>query len=108
MCFVKEINTIRSVPIRPADSFTARSVPKKPKRKIKSWSHLVTAFDCELRTMRAKYGLTLREVARYSGVAVATVQRMECGHHCDLATAMKLARFFERPVEKIWQPRSVR
>lgn len=57
---------------------------------------------CCLRSLRQKHGLSLREVAKHSGVSHATLARMEAGHECCLSHAIKVADFFETAVEKIW------
>jgi DNA-binding XRE family transcriptional regulator len=57
---------------------------------------------CCLRSLRQKYGLPLREVAKHSGVSHPTLARMEAGKECCLSHAIRVADFFETTVEKIW------
>jgi DNA-binding XRE family transcriptional regulator len=81
---------------------TVSQIKRKPKVR-RAWSDKPVVFNTSaLVEMRAACGLTLREVAGYSGVALATIDRMERGHKCELQNAMMLARFYEKPIEQLW------
>jgi len=77
-----------------------KTVSQLPKRK--PYEHKGATLYCCLRSLREKYSITLREVAKHSGVSHATVSRMESGMECQLSQALKLANFFETTVDKIW------
>ena len=55
-----------------------------------------------LAALRMDSGLTVRDMATYSGVSPATISRVEAGKPPDIRTALKLARFFETSVEDLF------
>lgn len=55
-----------------------------------------------LRALRAALGLTQRDVSVGSGVNNATVADAEAGFEMTLTNALKLAKFFGKPVEELW------
>lgn len=82
-----------------------KTVSELPKPKDRGqWVDKSAVFACSLRNLRERHQLTLRDVAKYSGVSVATIARIEWGAECNLSQALKLAHFFETTVEKIWGP----
>jgi predicted transcriptional regulator len=55
------------------------------------------------RRLRERHGVSLREVAEASGVSHATIARVEVGWVPSVENALKLAAFYELPVEKMWR-----
>ena len=55
-----------------------------------------------LQALREEANLTLREVAKHSGVSAPTVLRTEVGKSPDVRTALLLARFYETSVEDLF------
>lgn len=47
-------------------------------------------------------GLSLREIAKYSEVSIATLSRVSLGKPPEINTAFKLAKFFETSVEDLF------
>lgn len=84
---------------------TVSQLPKRQERKHGKWIGRDKVFDCQLRELREKHGLTLRDVAKHSGVSVATIARAEWGAELCLSQALKLAHFFEYGIEQIWTRR---
>lgn len=83
---------------------TISQLQPKPPRVLKAWANGRNIFDTTLlQRCREESGLTLREVAGYSGVSIATLDRMERGFQCELSSAMKLAKFWELPIEQLWK-----
>lgn len=75
----------------------------KPTKKI---AHVIpkgSMLCVDLRRIRESRSLGLRECARASGVDAATLSRIEYGHEPDVRNAIKVAQFYEMPVEKIWK-----
>lgn len=58
---------------------------------------------CSLRAMRELFGRPLHEVAYHAGISPATLSKLERGAVPLVTTALRLARYFERPVEEIWK-----
>jgi DNA-binding XRE family transcriptional regulator len=72
--------------------------------------HLGTFLECSMRVMRRLFNppLTLEDVARHVGVSVPTLSRIERGADVSLELALRLAQFYEKPVEEIWTVREKR
>lgn len=64
--------------------------------------HKVYSSSTLIGELRAASGLTVREVAKHSGVSHPTVNRVERGHEPSIGNAIKLARFFERSVNDLF------
>lgn len=61
-------------------------------------------LKCRLRECREPLGLTLRDVADETGASMANLSRLERGGQVELSTAFKLAAFFGKTVQEIWEP----
>lgn len=58
-----------------------------------------------LRALRMQRGLTLRQIAAGTGLAVSTLHAIEKqGRAVTLGTAFRLAHFYGLPVAEIWEP----
>lgn len=55
-----------------------------------------------IQELREKHDLTLRAISAACGVPTTTLLRMQYGRECELSSALKLAKFFETPVEEIF------
>lgn len=79
------------------------------KKKRAMWGSLPKkrpAFVTRLREFRHRRGLTQAEVAERSGVSVAAVWAAERGADVSLTTAVKLAAFYDTPIERLWTGRA--
>jgi DNA-binding XRE family transcriptional regulator len=56
-----------------------------------------------LRLLRRGRNISLRDAAKASRISPATLSRIELGYDPDLATALRAAAFYEKPVEQIWR-----
>jgi len=56
-----------------------------------------------LRQTREAHNLTQRDVSTGSGVNIATVADAEVGFQVNLTTALKLAAFYGKSIEELWQ-----
>ena len=56
----------------------------------------------DLRKIRSQLGITLEQVAEQIGTSRQNIQMVEGGSGVRILTALKLARFYEMPVEAIW------
>lgn len=56
----------------------------------------------EIGRARDSRGLTLGEVCESTGLNDSTLHRIESGQYPKLADAMRLAKFYETPVEDLW------
>jgi len=66
---------------------------------------LIACFGDTMRVLRLNLGMTQTELADKIGVAFATINRMENGHHCPDATQLfNLAEVLSVPVEQ-FRPR---
>lgn len=82
---------------------TVSSVPpRKLLRKQASFPGEVRLFNCNLNSLREQKGLSLRDVEKHSGISHSTLCRAEAGLRIKLDAALKVARFFETTVEKLW------
>ncbi len=62
-----------------------------------------TKERAQLRQLREEANLTLREVAKLTGVSVPTISRIENGDSPPhIRTALRLAEFFETTVEDLF------
>lgn len=52
--------------------------------------------------LRGALGLTTRDVSGATGISNSVICRAEHGMEVWISTALKLAKFFEQPVEQIW------
>lgn len=59
-------------------------------------------YNTKLREFREKIGLTQGQVM--DATKVNNLYEIECGFEVHLGTALKLARFFGKSVEEIWEP----
>jgi transcriptional regulator with XRE-family HTH domain len=66
-------------------------------------SRKAPCLKTNLRELRKARGLALRDVEREVGVSLVTVMYAEQGRGVNLETALRLARFYGRTVEEIWQ-----
>lgn len=73
---------------------TISQIPERVRKK--------NGAETRFRTARLKSRLGLRDVAKFSGVSLATVQRIDTGRPPSIEVALKLARFFERSVEVLF------
>lgn len=89
----------------------ARILPMKTisslKRKTKKVPFLRNkgVLNARVREFRHEHGLTLRDVAKASGVALATLNRMEFGCEVELTSALMVAKFFETTVNDLFSLR---
>lgn len=61
-----------------------------------------TKLLVNLGSVRQKYGLSLRDVSGNSDIDTASLLRAEQGATPSLENALKIAKLFDIPVEKIW------
>lgn len=73
---------------------------KAPRKWTKS-AQTMLVFD--MRSAREAANLSVRDVAMASGASAATVARCEWGAMPDLASALRLANFYEKDVSGIWR-----
>ena len=78
--------------------------PTKRKGVIEPSESRQMIFD--LTAARTSAGLSVRDVAKQCGVSSATQSRVERGGLPDIATALRLAAFYEKRVEDIWKLRT--
>jgi transcriptional regulator with XRE-family HTH domain len=57
----------------------------------------------DLRGIRVKHGIGVREAAKASGISPATISRMEMGFSPDIGTALKASIFYGLPLQEIWK-----
>lgn len=84
----------------------SRARPRGPRRGRPDGRHVADAvLECSMRTMRRLFNppLTLADVADHTGVSVPTLSRIERGASVSLAEALRLAKFYEKPIEEIWK-----
>lgn len=83
---------------------TISQIKVKAKRSKKFLAaHTELVFD--MRAARTAAGLSLRDVVKEAGVSCATIGRVELGATPDLATAIRLAAFYEKQIPQIWKLR---
>ncbi len=85
----------------PAEELAAKLTQEGRKRPLSSRK---VRWHCHLRRLREKLGLQQQDVARAIGCCNSVVSTAERGHEPVLTNAMKLARFFGKSVEELWQP----
>ncbi len=61
-------------------------------------------YRCRILELRNALGLTQRDVAEGCGVEGPTIHEAEHGRELTLAVALRIAAFFGKPVEEIWEP----
>lgn len=61
-------------------------------------------FKCRIPELRKEHGLTLRALAKITGIGNPTISFIERGTNPTLIHAMKLAKAFNKPIEEIWEP----
>ncbi len=85
--------------MRTATEVAARKKPKvfKTDRGVKR-----RVPNCLLE-LRNSLGLTTRDVAKATGINNSVICRAEHGMEVWISTALKFAKFFEKPVEQIWK-----
>ena len=65
--------------------------------------------DTPLKVRRQSLGITLKDLAHFSGVAPSTLSRLERGRiDSDPVTKAKVARALRTPVSELWPSESVR
>lgn len=72
---------------------------KKKPRKVRFGD---CGLNCRILHLRSHLGLTVRDVATGSGVNESLISRAEHNFDVCMTTALKIAKFFERPLEEIW------
>jgi len=58
-----------------------------------------------LRAIRDKFGLSLRDVTKATGLSISTLNRTERGAEPSLEIALRIAQVYECPIEQIWSLR---
>lgn len=81
-----------------------KTVSAVKRKERKTFPDKERIFWTPLRSMRLNSGLTFSELSEHTGLNQSTLCRAEAGLTIELVTALKIARFFEKPVEEIWQP----
>lgn len=78
---------------------------KDAEGRIKSLKSVNVApkWKCLLSNLRIELGLSQDDVAKAVGLSKTTIWETEHGQEILLTNAVKLARFFGRSVEQIWQ-----
>ncbi len=56
----------------------------------------------DLRSLRQEAGISVKKLEELSGIAHATLERIEKGQAPHLEIALQYARFLNRNVEEIW------
>lgn len=83
----------------PAEKLAAQK-PKKPRRTSPDRKY---PWKCGIRDERKKLGLSSQDVAKAVGISQACLIAIERGSGPNLSTAMRLAAFFGRTVEQLWE-----
>lgn len=81
---------------------TISSVQPRRRTKAQTFRGRERLFHCNVSFLREQRGLSLRDVEKHSGVPHPTLCRAEAGLRVNLDAALKIARFFETTVEKLW------
>jgi DNA-binding XRE family transcriptional regulator len=76
--------------------------PRKLLRKEGAFNGHRRIFHCNINFLREQKGLSLRDVEKHSGISHSTLCRAEAGLRVNLDAALRIARFFETSVEKLW------
>ncbi len=80
---------------------TVTSLKAKRPRKVE----MMSVLDSNVKALRLQHRLTLRDIAKVSGLTSSTISRMEHGCEATLTSALKLAQFFETTVDKLFSLR---
>ncbi len=70
----------------------------------RTWQRRVERFVCRVREVREGLNLSRAAVGGELGFTAAFLTNVERGVGINLTTALKIAAFFGRPVEELWQP----
>jgi DNA-binding XRE family transcriptional regulator len=90
-------------PQSPAEALAAR-LRLNGRPRVKSTGHRKRNVLISLvRERRLALELTESDVSQAIGIGRATLNQIESGCGIRLETALKVARFFGRPVEQLWQ-----
>lgn len=89
----------------------AEKLAKKVKRASNPipWGQRIAArrpskFRCKIKELRLALGLTQLAVAEAVGTKGPTINDAESGREIHLSLAIKIAAFFGKSVEEIWEP----
>jgi len=88
--------------VTPAEKLSEKEA-SKARDKIKAKLRRKTPYICHLKRERKRLGLTLEKVSKVVGVAVGSLWQIEAGCTVTLANAFKLAKFFGKTVDELWQ-----
>jgi DNA-binding XRE family transcriptional regulator len=62
-------------------------------------------LSCRVRSEREGMGLSLDDVAGATRISKSTLSYLERGFDAQLSTALKIARFFNLPLDRLWVQR---
>lgn len=82
---------------------TLKDLPPKPDPKRKEPQpndEVKWLFDP--RTIRESARVSVRDVAKHSGISAATISRIERGYLPDIITALRMASFYGLKIEQMW------
>ena len=86
----KKFRTLKDLPPKP-----------EPKRKEPQPSDGVKwLFDP--RAIRKSARVSVRDVAKHSGISAATISRIERGYLPDIITALRMAAFYGLKIDEMW------
>jgi len=74
-----------------------------PPRRVRGQGQVKVRLLVDIKAMREKRGVTLRQCEQASGISNALLSQIEHGMYTPrLDTALRLASFLQLPVESIW------
>lgn len=82
-----------------APTISSYKPPDKESRGVRANSPL----ECDLQTLRKKHHISQAELAEVFGITRGQIANIEAGMCPSFDLALKIARFFETDVQKIWR-----
>lgn len=92
-------------PTTPAERLAAAKTQARAKAPKAPRPPRGVIYDCALPRLRARLGLSQRDVCRAVGITPAGYHQVEHGHEVILTTALKLSEFFGVDIKQIWKPK---
>jgi transcriptional regulator with XRE-family HTH domain len=81
---------------------------KSAKQNRKPKTYCRVAWRSELFRIRKSWGLTLRQVAKGTGISISTLNRAERGADIYLSHATKIAKYFGLTILELWPPKLIK
>lgn len=98
---MKGANDVAKKEMSPAEKLAAQIKESGLKRK-KAEGPTYYFPENTLEKERTKLGLNVNQAATGAGVSGSHLSGMEKGDNCNLAAAMRVAMFYDRPIEKLF------